>query len=686
MDSKQRVEEKIKLDWRLITRNVLRSRLLDELEEQKLTPGGEVNYQFSAKGHELAQVLLAMHLNHPHDAATVYYRSRPFMLAAGLSLEEALAAGLARTGGPTEGRDVGVMFALPPRQGVTVLPASGDVGAQYTPAAGWAQAAIYRAGYLGQSDWQGAMSAALGGDGSVAANGFWAALNIVTTLKLPMLFFIEDNAYGLSVPVTHQYPGGNIVQNLQSYGNLRLLQGSGTDPIETADLIAEAVGHVRSGAGPCLLRVEVPRLTGHTFIDNQAYKSDEEIEAERQRDPVIALQRHLGKEAFEEIKAEVDNELQAALGAARAWPEPDPESVTRHLFFEGLTPLVGGLRPELGDPGPIVETEPNSHGPRVNLIDTVRSVLEQELERNPRALVFGEDVGVKGGVHGATLGLQTQFGQERVFDTSLSEDGIIGRAAGMALAGLLPVPEIQFRKYADPATEQINDIGTLRWRMAGKFAAPMVVRIPAGYGKKIGDPWHSVTAEAIYAHTLGWRLAFPSNAADAAGLLRAALRGDDPVIFLEHRALLDTSIARRPDPGQDYVLPLGKAAVIQPGEGLTLVTWGAMVHASLQAAKVHPGQVEVIDLRTISPWDKEAVLHSIRKTGKLLVVHEDTWTNGFAGEIMATVADEAFTDLDAPLRRLATPDIPIPYNRGLMEAVLPGAKAIQTAIRELLDY
>jgi 2-oxoisovalerate dehydrogenase E1 component len=256
----------------------------------------------------------------------------------------------------------------------------------------------------------------------------------------------------------------------------------------------------------------------------------------------------------------------------------------------------------------------------------------------------------------------------------------------MALAGLLPVPEIQFRKYADPATEQINDIGTLRWRMAGKFAAPMVVRIPAGYGKKIGDPWHSVTAEAIYAHTLGWRLAFPSNAADAAGLLRAALRGDDPVIFLEHRALLDTSIARRPDPGPDYVLPLGKAAVIQPGEGLTLVTWGAMVHASLQAAKVHPGQVEVIDLRTISPWDKEAVLHSIRKTGKLLVVHEDTWTNGFAGEIMATVADEAFTDLDAPLRRLATPDIPIPYNRGLMEAVLPGAKAIQTAIRELLDY
>jgi 2-oxoisovalerate dehydrogenase E1 component len=312
--------------------------------------------------------------------------------------------------------------------------------------------------------------------------------------------------------------------------------------------------------------------------------------------------------------------------------------------------------------------------------------LEHELDRNDRALVFGEDVGVKGGVHGATLGLQSQFGQERVFDTSLSEDAIMGRSVGMALAGLLPVPEIQFRKYADPATEQINDIGTLRWRMAGKFAAPMVVRIPAGYGKKIGDPWHSVTGEAIYAHTLGWRLAFPSNAADAAGLLRAALRGDDPVIFFEHRALLDTSIARRPDPGPDYVLPFGKAAVAQSGDSLTLVTWGAMVHPSLQAARKHPGEVEVIDLRTISPWDKETVLLSVRKTGKLLVVHEDTWTNGFAGEIMATVADEAFTDLDAPLRRLTTPDVPIPYNRGLMEAVLPGVDDIQMAIDDLLGF
>jgi 2-oxoisovalerate dehydrogenase E1 component len=686
MESSERLDQRVDLDWRQVARNVLRSRLLDELEENELTPQGEVNYQFSAKGHELAQVLLAMHLNHAHDAATVYYRSRPFMLAAGLTLEEAIAGGLARIGGITEGRDVGVMFALPPRHGPTVLPASGDVGAQYTPAAGWAQAVTYRAGQLGEAEWQGAVAAALGGEGSVAANGFWAALNMVTTLRLPMLFFIEDNAYGLSVPADRQYPGGNIVENLSAYGNLHLIQGSGTDPVQTSELIVEAVAHVRSGVGPCLLRVEVPRLMGHTFIDNQAYKSEQEIEAERRRDPLLALQRHLGTEAFEEIRSGVETELREALEAARARPEPDPSTATQHIFFEGQTPLVGGIRPELGDPEPVTPSEPNASGPRLNLIDAVRGVMESELERNPRALVFGEDVGAKGGVHGATLGLQTSFGEERVFDTSLSEEAIMGRALGMALAGLMPVPEIQFRKYADPATEQINDIGTLRWRMAGKFAAPMVVRIPAGYGKKIGDPWHSVTGEAIYAHTLGWRLAFPSNAADAAGLLRTALRGDDPVIFFEHRALLDTSIARRPDPGPDYVLPFGQADVVQLGEELTLVTWGAMVHTCLEAGKAFESQVEIIDLRTISPWDKAMVLASIRKTGKLLVVHEDTWTNGFGAEIMATLAEDAFTDLDAPLRRLATPDVPVPYNRSLMEAVVPQVGHIESAIQELLIY
>jgi 2-oxoisovalerate dehydrogenase E1 component len=330
--------------------------------------------------------------------------------------------------------------------------------------------------------------------------------------------------------------------------------------------------------------------------------------------------------------------------------------------------------------------KPPASARRLNLIEAVRSVLEEELSANPRALVFGEDVGAKGGVHGATAGLQARFGDRRVFDTSLSEEGIVGRSVGMALAGLLPIPEIQFRKYADPATESINDAGTLRWRTLGVFAAPMVVRMPVGYGKKIGDPWHSVSGEAVFAHTLGWRVAYPSNAADAAGLFRAALRMQDPVLFLEHRALLDGAMARRPDPGPGHIVPFGQAARLMEGEALTVVTWGGMVYPVLEAAQRHAGQVDVLDLRTIGPWDIEATLTSVRRTGRLLVVHEDTWTAGFGGEILATVAAEAFGDLDAPPRRLTTPDTPIPYSADLMARVLPSVDLIDAAITELLAF
>jgi 2-oxoisovalerate dehydrogenase E1 component len=329
---------------------------------------------------------------------------------------------------------------------------------------------------------------------------------------------------------------------------------------------------------------------------------------------------------------------------------------------------------------------PHAVGPRVNLIDAVRRTLEAEMALNPRLLIFGEDVGVKGGVHGATLDMQSRFGKARVFDTSLSEEGIIGRSVGLALAGLMPVPEIQFRKYADPAYEQIADLGTLRWRTANKFAAPVVVRIPVGFGKKTGDPWHSVTGESVYAHTLGWRIAFPSNAADATGLLRSALRGDDPTFFFEHRALLDTAEGRQPYPGDDYCLPFGLAATLNQGDELTVVTWGAMVSRCTQAAKDFRDRVTVIDLRTIIPWDKEAVLESVRRTGKVLIVHEDALTAGFGGEIAATIAAEAFTDLDAPIERLATPDVPIPYNVPLMDSILPGSAEIKEKIELLLNY
>ncbi len=678
-------------DWEQVARLVLTSRAMDIIEETKLTPAGEVLYQFSAAGHELGQVLLGLALDHPRDGATVYYRSRPFMLAVGLTVEEIMATGMAKVGSINNGRDSGVVYHKPGRGRVTVLPMSGDVGAQYSPAAGWAQSIRYYVEELKQEAWNGAISVALGGDGSVAANGFWAALNIVTTLRLPMLFFIEDNRYAISVTSDLQTPGGNIVENLASFKNLALFQADGTAPEEAARAIQEAVAHVRSGEGPALLRVTVPRLRGHSFTDNQAYKSEEVRREEEARDPLRRLREflvpaHMSAEQWEALEQEVRQHIEAVVEEVRARPEPDPASVTRHILFEGEPQEQGGLLPEgmLPAPGtPEVRAETPA---RVNLIDAVRRTLEVEMRLNPRVLVFGEDVAVKGGVHGATRGLLRAFGPNRVFDTSLNEDGIIGRAVGMAIAGLLPVPEIQFRKYLDPATEQVNDAGTIRWRTANRFAAPMVVRIPVGYGKVVGDPWHCVCDESVLAHKPGWRIAIPSNAQDAAGLLRAALRGNDPTFFLEHRALLDASEARRPYPGDEYTLPFGQAALLQEGDEITVVTWGAMVYRCLEAAEAFPGAVEVIDLRTIVPWDKEAVLRSVRKTSRCLIVHEDGLTVGFGAEIAATVAREAFLDLDAPVARVASPGCPVPYNRRMEAHVVPTVERIRAAIEDLLSF
>ncbi|MBM4422748.1 MAG: pyruvate dehydrogenase [Chloroflexi bacterium] len=671
-------------DWLSVARYCLLSRELDRLEVEQLTPQGKVKYQFSAGGHELAQVLLALSLDHPKDAAAVYYRSRPFMLASGLTAREAIAAGMARAGTPSEGRDVGVTFSMSRRQRALVFPMSGDVGAQYTPAAGWAQSIRYRENVLGEKDWSGAVAAALGGDGSVAANGFWSALNIATTLSLPMLFFIKDNSYGLSVPGKYQTPGGNIAANLAAFGGLTVLEGNGSDPLQAAEIIAHAVRHARAH-GPCLLRMRVPRLLGHTFIDDQAYKTPEERADDAARDPLPRLREMFSADVWDQLIGEVRDELKDALAAAEGMPEPDPTQTAAKLFYDGTPPLTGGLRSESAQL-PLGGGAPERSGPRLNLLDAVKRAMENEMALNPRMLIFGEDVGVKGGVHGATMDLQRRFGEARVFDTSLSEEGIMGRAQGMAIAGLLPVPEIQFRKYADPAHEQITDIGTIRWRTAGKFAAPMVVRIPVGYGKKTGDPWHSVSGEAVFAHTLGWRIACPSNAADAVGLLRSALRGDDPTLFFEHRALLDTVPARRPYPGDDYCLPFGVAAALAEGDELTVVTWGETVHRCLEAAQPFEGRVTLLDLRTIIPWDADSITRAVRRTGKLLVVHEDTITGGFAAEIIAVIARECFTDLDAPIERLATPDCPIPYNVRMMEHVLPSVESIRAKMQTLLEY
>ena len=661
-----------RFDWARVARVFLLSRALDQLEESKLFPERKILYQFSARGHELGQILLGCLLTNSHDGVGAYYRSRPLLLTLGLSAEDALASGMARAGGITDGRDIGVVFNLPRKDKATVLPMAGGVGTQYTPTAGWARAIRYYRDTLGDAGYRDSMAVVMGGDGSVATNGFWSALNTATTQRLPMLFFIEDNGYSISVPAAAQMPGGNVAANLRSFGNLRVLEADGCDPADTARAVYEAVTLVRSGQGPALLRLTVPRLSGHSGQDTQAYKPAELVAAERARDPLIGLQRYLvpvffSKSEWERMQQAANEEVQAALEGAQARPHPDSSQALRYIFAECH-----------GEEGPFTP-EPA----RINMLDAIRRTLQHELKMNPKLLIFGEDVGPKGGVHAATLGLQKEFGPDRVFDTSLSEEGIIGNAVGMALAGLRPVAEIQFRKYAEPATEQLNDCGTMRWRTANKFSAPIVVRLPGGFSK-CGDPWHSVSNEVRFAHAPGWQVIMPSNAEDAAGLLRTALRSPNPSIFFEHRVLLDATWARRPYPGDNFMLPLGVAKIAQEGERLTVVTWAAMLERCLQASKRTQSPIEVIDLRTIVPWDRETVLNSVRKTGRCLIVHEDTLTAGFGAEIAATVARECFFDLDAPVERVAVPDIPLPYSLHLLDAVLPRVDAIAKRMEELL--
>jgi 2-oxoisovalerate dehydrogenase E1 component len=677
-------------DWKRVVEFVQCSRAMDEIEERELVPGKKIFYQFSARGHDMAQVLLGLHLTHPKDAICGYYRSRPILLSLGVKLEDALGSAMGRAGGYSDGRDIGVVFNYPNAHGASALPMCGGVGAQYTPTAGYAQAIEYAKHVLGDRAYDGAIGVVLGGDASVATNGFWSALTMATTLKLPMLFYIEDNGYGISTPGWLQTPGCNIAKNLASFEGLKVLDGDGTHPVQASELIAEAVTHVRGANGPALLHLTVPRLQGHSFQDTQAYKAKEVIDAEWARDPLPKLKAHavpsvLSETDWTEIEAEAAQRVRRAVQIAEQRPVADPSGVTRFVFSEdGALQDEGGLW-NTGYTAPRSSEAAKPEGPRINMITAIRRTLDHELAVNPRVLVFGEDVGPKGGVHGVTLGLQEKYGASRVFDTSLSEEGIIGRSVGMAIAGLMPVPEIQFRKYADPATEQINDCGTMRWRTANRFAAPMVVRMPVGFFK-CGDPWHSQTNEVQFVHSPGWRVACPSNAEDAVGLLRTALRGNDPVMFLEHRNMLDAASARRPYPGDDFASPFGVAKRVREGGDITIVSWGAMVERCEAAADKAGVSADIIDLRTLAPWDSEAVLASVRRTHRCFIVHEDIGTGGFGAEIAAVVADSAFLDLDAPVARLTMPDIPSPHHPELMEWALPSAERIAAKIEELVSF
>ncbi|MCX7552499.1 thiamine pyrophosphate-dependent enzyme [Marinicella sp. S1101] len=680
-------------DWLKIAKDVLISRALDDLEEFDLVKQKKVLYQFSARGHDMAQIMLGQILNRKKDAVSGYYRSRPLLLSLGLPVEQFLQATMMKQGGFSNGRDIGVVFNQPNHDGPCVLPMSGGVGAQYTPVAGWAQAVEYHREHLNDTEWDEAMGLVLGGDGSVATNGFWSSLTMATTLELPMLFYIEDNGYGISVPSHFQTPGGNIVKNLASFRGIKILSGDGTNPQEAAALISQANEHIRKERKPVLLRLTVPRLNGHSAQDTQSYKSDDRIEFEKQHDPLPKLKKflidnnHLTANEWDKMTQEAKDHCYASYQKVDQQAFAEPTEVEQHAFEEQddtgqpVLQAQGGIH--IDNPTfPPSSTEVIAEGGRINMVTAIRKTLDFELTHNNKMLVFGEDVGAKGGVHAVTLGLQEKHGEAQVFDTSLSEEGIIGRSIGLSLAGLLPVPEIQFRKYADPAEEQLNETGSMRWRTNNRFAAPMVVRMAGGYFG-CGDPWHSQCAEVKWVHAIGWQVAMPSNAEDAVGLLRYALRNNNPSIFFEHRKMLDHMWARRPYPGDQYIIPFGQGKKILNGDRLTVVSWGGMVHMCQSAIEKTGVDADLIDLRTLRPWDKEMVLESVKRTGRCLIVHEDNISAGFGAEIAAVLAKEAFFYLDAPIERLATADIGNPHDPRLMEHALPNPDSIAARIIEL---
>ena len=631
------------MDWNKVAYFCLLSRFMDLKEKAERLP-----MSFPAMGHELVQVLTALFMRHEKDASSVYYRSRPFALASGVKPEDIFYANLGK------GRDVGMMYYLKGR----ILPTVGDVGGQFPKAVGWAQAIRY-------NGWEGAVAVAMGGDGSVASSGFWSALNISTTLNLPIIFVIEDNGWGIGVPSYLQTPGGNIAENLRSFKNLTILEGRGYIPYETYEILKEGF-EIARGGGTVLIRFEVARIEGHSISDRQEYRSKEEMERERGKDPIVYLKNLV--EGWEDIENKVKMEVE------RAWEEAikregEKGDLKRYIFFEG----------EFAQGDKIRVFKMNKH-PKMKMAFAIRKAIEEALEENEDVLVFGEDVGLKGGIYGITRGFMERFGERRVFDTSLNELGIVGRAEGMAYAGLKPIAEIQFRKYADEARQAIHNIGFVRWRTNNNFSSPIVLRMPVGFIKGISDPWHSFSAEQEFLHMFGWKIAYPSNAEDAYYLLKEALSMNDPVIFLEHRELYFSKLAEREISEH---IPFGKARVLKTGNSLTLVSWGYTVYEALEGTK--DMDVEVIDLRTLRPWDEDTVLESVRRTGRLLVIHEDSLTCGFGAEIISRVVEKVFESLKVPPRRLAVPDVPIPFSQELFNLAYPTSDKIRKTVEEMLS-
>jgi len=539
------------------------------------------------------------------------------------------------------------------------------------------------------------------GDGTTSEGEFWESLNTACNSRLPVLYVIEDNGYAISVPVDVQTPGGSISKLVTGFPNLAIFEVDGCDFVESYRVMGEAVARVRSGEGPALLHAHVVRPYSHSLSDDERlYKPTAEREREAERDPIARaarlLREHYGvsREELEKVEAEVQAEVNAAADLAVAARQPDPSSWADFIYSAEVDPTSERFesQPVFDDP-PVPKT----------MVDLLNACLRDEMGQDERIVVFGEDVADasheaalsevkgKGGVFKVTHGLQRLFGSRRVFNSPLAEANIVGRAFGMALRGLKPVVEIQFLDYIWPAYMQIRDeLANIRWRSGGEWSAPVVVRVPSGGYLKGGGPYHSQSGEVLFTHIPGLRVVMPSNALDANGLLRTAIRCDDPVIFLEHKHLYRQTHNKAPYPGKDYMVPFGKAATVREGGDLTVITYGATVIRSLHAAKrladSGGGEVEVLDLRTLAPYDWDAVAASVKRTHRALVVYEDCISFGYGAEIAARIADELFAHLDAPVRRVAGKDSFVAYAPTLEDVILPQVDRILAGIRELLLF
>src|ERR1700722_14268624 len=677
----------------------------------------KIFFQVSCAGHEALLVAAGMALRPGYDCFFPYYRDRAICLTLGNTVEEQLLQAVGAADDiASGGRQMPSHLSS---KKLNIVTPSSSTATQCLQAVGCAEAGRYftrhpEAAEKHRGDYREFKDVTFHGDevvfvsigeGSTSQGEFWESLNTASNAKLPVVYLIEDNGYAISTPVEANTPGGNISRLIANFPNFHFAEVDGTDAAASYAALVEAVAYCRSGKGPAVVHGHVVRPYSHSLSDDERlYRSDEELKADEKRDPLLKMQMWLLREGIldeqglKELERKVDDEVQQASDRALAavLPQATPEAILKYQYSEDLKPT---------DPRFEVGAEPTADDTERTMADLINTCLRDEMRRDERIVIFGEDVADatrdkalregkikgKGGVFKLTHGLQKEFGNDRVWNSPLAEANITGRAIGMAVRGLKPVVEIQFFDYIWPAMHQMrNELSVMRWRSNGEFTCPLVMRVPIGGYLTGGSIYHSQSGESIFTHTPGVRVVMPSNALDAIGLLRTAIRCDDPVIFLEHKRLYRETFGRAAYPGPEYCIPFGKAKIVRPGKDLTMLTYGAVVPRALQAAqKLHRDSgvdVELIDLRSLTPYDWEAIAESVKKTNRVIVAHEDMLSWGYGAEIAARIGDELFHDLDAPVRRVAAMDTFVAYQPLLEDAILPQPEDLYRAMEELAAF